>query len=341
MKLSQCLTSLVVLLIASGCGVQGSKPSAPSGDVVWGKYEDPLEQAFTLEVPRGWTVKGGMFRLGYSDHREMVDMTSPDGRINIRLGDLAIPTYFLPNQFHHEGEVYDLGAQAQGRVARYRSGQEFAKAYGRVRFARVCQNLMPQQTSLPLITKLDKPQEASEASEGDATYACGDRTGYVYAQTALMGMLWQASSLSSYVAPEGQVALTRSIVLHSTKSFQLSPEWIQKQNQLDQEALVYQRQRQQNRMAVFNAQVAQLEEKMQGMRNQVAAFERGQAQRQSQFQAVDNVISGITPTTDPYGNTVNVFNGPKSHYWYNPGTGQQKNSDNSPGPGWEPLTPQE
>jgi hypothetical protein len=292
-------------------------PAAASGDVVWGKYEDPLEQAFTLEVPKGWTVKGGMFRLGYSDHRMMVDMTSPDGKTNIRLGDLAIPTYFLPNQFHHEGEVYDLGAQAQGRVARYRSGQEFAKAYGKVRFARVCQNLTPQQTSLPPITKMDPPLGASEASEGEATYVCGgsqgERTAYVYAQTARTnGVLWQASSLASYVAPEGQVALTRSIILHASKSFQLSPAWVQKQNQLDQEALVYQRERQQARMRALSAQVAQFEARMQAMQNQVNAFERGQAQRQSQFQAFDNVISGITPTQDPYGNTVNVFKGNQS-----------------------------
>jgi hypothetical protein len=156
-----------------------------------------------------------------------------------------------------------------------------------------------------------------------------------------MGALWQASSLASYVAPEGQVTLARGVVLHSSKSFQLSPAWVQKQNQLDQEALVYQRQRQQDRMAVFNAQVAQFEARMQAMRNQVNAFERGQAQRQSQFQAIDNVISGITPTVDPYGNAVSVFTGPKSHYWYNPGTGQKVNSDTSPGPGWEPLTPQQ
>ncbi|MGO8788767.1 MAG: hypothetical protein ACLQVL_15480 [Terriglobia bacterium] len=344
MKLRQCLTALVALLFASGCGSNTGTAAAPgalSGDVAWVKYQDPLEQAFTLDVPKGWTVKGGMFRLGYSDHREMVDMTSPDGKVNIRLGDLAIPTYFLPNQYHHEGEVYDLGAQAQGRVARYRSGQEFARGYAKVRFARVCQNLTPRQTTLPPIIKLDTPQGVSQASEGEATYTCGDRTGYVYAQTALMGGLWQASSLSSYVAPEAQVALTRSIVLHSSKSFQLSPEWIQKQNQLDQEALVYQRQRQQARMQALSAQVRQFEANMQGMRNQVAAFKRGQAQRQSQFQAVDNIISGITPTTDPYGNTVNVFNGPKSHYWYNPGTGEQRNSDSSPGPGWVPLTPQQ
>lgn len=351
MKLKQGLMTLLVLLFASGCGMQGSNegkasaPNAPKGDAMRAKYEDPLEQAFTLEVPSGWTVKGGMFRLGYSDHRTMVDMTSPDGKINIRLGDLAIPTYFLPNQFHREGEVYDLGAQAQGRVARYRTGQEFAQAYGKVRFARVCQNLTPQQTSLPLLTHLDTPQGATRASEGEATYTCGgsqgETTAYVYAQTVLInGGLWQVN-LSSYISPEGQVALTRNIILRSAKSFQLSPAWVQKQNELDQEALVYQRKRQQKRLDELNAQVRQFEATMQGMRDQVAAFERGQAQRRADFQKVDNIISGITPSVDPYGNRVDAFNGPKSHTWYYPATGEQRSSDLSPGPGWVLLTPQQ
>jgi hypothetical protein len=341
MKKGQCLTALTLMLCAGACNSnpgEAANPAAPNGGVVWQRYQDPLEQAFTLEVPSGWTTKGGMFRMGYSDHRIMVDMTSADGRVNLRLGDLSIPTYFLPNQFHHEGEVYDLGAQAQGRVARYRSGEEFAKAYGRVRFARLCQNLTPQPTTLLPVTRLDPPPGATQASEGEATFACGDRTAYVYAQTALMGGLWQVSSLASYVAPEAQVPLARSIIQHSAKSFQLSPAWIQKQNQLDQDALVYQRQRQQARMQALSAQVRQFEAQMQGMRNQVAAFERGQAQRNAQFEAMDHVISGITPATDPYGNTVSVFNGPHSRYWYNPGTGQKVNSDSSPGPGWVPLT---
>jgi hypothetical protein len=309
----------------------------------WQKYQDPLEQAFTLEVPSGWTVKGGMFRMGYSDHRIMVDMTSPDGKTNIRLGDLSIPPYFLPNQLHHEGEVYDLGAQAQGRVARYRSGQEFAKSYGRVRFARLCQSLTPQANMQPALTHLEAPPDTRQATEGEATFTCegppqGQRNAFVYAQTALSNGLWQVSSLASYVTPQGQVAQTREITLRSSKSLQLSPAWIQKQNQLDQEALVYQRERQQERMRALSAQVAQFESQMQAMRSQVASFERGQAQRQRQFEAMDSVISGITPATDPYGNTVSVFNGPHSHYWINPATGQQVNSDLSPGPGWQPLT---
>jgi hypothetical protein len=143
----------------------------------------------------------------------------------------------------------------------------------------------------------------------------------------------------SYLAPEGQVALARNIILHSNGSFQLTPAWVQKQNELDREGLAYQRVRQQQRRDALSAQMRQFEATMQGMRNQVASFERGQAQRQSQFQQMDNVISGITPSVDPYGNRVDAFNGPKSQTWYKPGTGEQRSSDISPGPGWVPLTP--
>ena len=354
-----------LLLLAFGCGKPTAQASAAatnaagsntatatsdanysSTDVTWGKFTDPLEQAFTLEVPKGWTVKGGMFRLGYSDHREMVDMTSPDGKINIRMGDVAIPTYFLPNQIHHEGEVYDLGAQAQGRVARYRTGQEFASAYGKTRFATMCASLSPQQSNLPPIGNQVPPlaenNPAPHAADGDITYSCngaqGARIAYVYSQTAPFQGLWQVTSLVSYVSPRADVPEARSIIQHSEKTFVLSPAWIQKQKQLNDEALVYQRQRQQARMRQLSEQVAQFEAKMQAMQNQVSQFERGQAQRQSQFEAFDNVINGVTPTVDPFGNKIDVNTGPKNSYWKNPGTGEVVNSDRSPGPGWQQLT---
>jgi hypothetical protein len=316
------------------------------GPSTWQKFTDPLEQAFTLDVPKGWAVKGGMFRLGYSDHRQLVDITSPDGKINIRIGDISIPPYFLPNQFHHEGELYDLGAQAQGRVAKYRNGQEFSAAYGKVRFASVCTNLVPQKSVVPSIAGAVMPPVTDGApiksSDGDVTYTCessqGKRIAYVYSQTAPAQGLWQVVNLVSYVAPESDVAQVRSIIEHSEKTFVLSPAWIQKQKQLDEQALVYQRERQQARLRELSEQVAQFEAKMQAMQNQVNQFERGQAQRQSQFQAFDNIIAGVTPTVDPFGNPRDVMSGPKHSYWQNPATGEVVNSDRSPGPAWQQLT---
>lgn len=337
---------IIVFEITAAHSNASAVPGASPANVSWVKFTDPLEQAFTLDVPQGWTVKGGMFRLGYSDHRQMVDITSPDGKINIRLGDISIPPYFVPNQSHREGEVYDLGAQAQGRVARYRTGQEFSAAYGKVRFAHVCTNLTLEQNALPPIAKPSEPPAQNsgsiKTSDGEATYSCssakGPRVGYVFSQTAPAEGLWQVINLVSYVTPDAQVAETRSVIEHCEKTFVLSPAWVQKQRQLDEQALVYQRERQQARMRQLSEQVAQFEVKMQAMQNQVNQFERGQPQRQSQFEAFDNVIRGVTPTVDPFGNEHEVMTGPKNSYWRNPATGETVNADRSPGPGWQQLT---
>ncbi len=343
---------LLVLILATACSHADSSSSSnassasgtPSANLAWVSFQDPFEQAFTIDVPKGWTVKGGLFRLGYSDHRAMVDITSPDGKVNVRLGDVSIPTYFLPNQFHREGEVYDLGAQAQGIVARFRSGQDFASLYGKSRFSSICQALTQQPSDAPPPYKADPPAAstgATQISDGQVTYACataqGPRTAYAYTQTAFFNTLWQVLSIASFVAPTDQVAVAQNIISRGGKTLKFAPEWIQKQNELDQEALVYQRQRQQARMRILSQQVAQFEAKMQSMQNQVAAFERGQARQAAQVESFSNVLNGITPTTDPLGNRHDVSTGPKNGYWYNPATGKTINSDISPGPGWQPL----
>ncbi len=318
--------------------------AAGDGPVQWTKFQDPFEHAFTVDVPKGWTVKGGLFRLGYSDARPMIDLVSPDGRINIRLGDVAIPAYFIPNQSHREGEIYDLGAQAQLTVARYRSGQEYAAAYGQSRFKSVCGSLSPQgiDSDSPVHDYIPEETAPQKSSAGEAAYVCGSgrdgKTAYVYAKTAFYQGLWTVEALISFAAPADQVSLARAIVARGSQSFQISPEWKEYQKRMDEEALVYQRQRQQSRMRDLSRQVAEFESKMQSMQAQVNAFERGQARQAAQVKSFTDVLNGITPTVDPYGNVRNVWTGPKSGYWTN-GLGQTVNSDVSPGAGWQPLKP--
>jgi hypothetical protein len=342
-------SSSLIFILAAGCShsessTAGTAPASSAPGIAWETFQDPLEQAFSLDVPKGWTIKGGMFRLGYSDHRAMVDITSPDGKVNVRLGDVSIPAYFLPNQFHHEGEVYDLGAQAQGIVAKYRNGQEFASAYGKGRFSGECQSLTEQQSDAPPPFKADATAAGvgvKEYSDGSVTYTCttaqGAMTAFAYTQTSLYEGLWQVTAITSFLAPSDQVAVARNIVAQSAKSLKFAPAWIQKQSELDQEALVYQRQRQQARIRALSQQVAQFESKMQSMQNQVAAFERGQARQAAQVEDFTNALIGITPTTDPFGNRHDAWTGPKSSYWSNPATGQTVNSDTLPVPGWQPL----
>jgi len=318
----------------------------PATDTIaqWVKFQDSFEHAFTVDVPKDWTVKGGLFRLGYSDARPMIDLLSPDGRINIRLGDVSIPAYSVPNQSHREGEIYDLGAQAQLTVAHYRTGQEFADAYGQSRFKSVCATLRsePVDSEAPVRDFIPDEIAPLKSSAGQAAFLCGagrePRTAYVYAKTSLYQGFWTLHGLASFSAPADQVAVARAVLLRCSQSFQINPEWTQRQKQLDQEALAYQRQRQENRRRQISMQVAQFEASMQRMQNQVNFFEHGQARQASQVEGWGNTLTGITPTVDPYGNPRNVWTGPKNGYWTN-GNGQVVNSDLSPGAGWQPLQP--
>jgi hypothetical protein len=321
-------------------------PATATAKVEWVRFQDPLEQAFTMDVPQGWSVKGGLFRLGYSDYRAMVDLKSADGKTDIRVGDVAIPSYSLPSQYHQrEGEPYDLGAQAQMTVARYRSGQAFADLYAKSRFKSVCQSFTPKQSegAAPVEDKSEQfSSGAAGSSAGEATYQCesgaGSRTAYVYARTTHYQGLWQVTMLASFIAPAEQAGVARNILLHCTQTLLIHPEWIQYQKQMDDQGLLYQRQRQQARMRALSQKVAQFESRMQSMQNQVNAFERGQADQANQVAGFTNALIGITPTTDPLGNERDVWTGPKSSYWTD-GKGQTVNSDTAPGPGWQQLTP--
>ena len=317
-----------------------SIPSFCVAQVQWTKYQDPYERAFRVDVPAGWTVRGGLFRLGYSDARAMVDLTSPDGRINVRLGDMAIPVYFAPNAAHsREGQIYDLGAQAQLIVARYRTAQEYAPLYARARFKTVCAGLTPQATGAGETMPDYAPEDvaARESSAAAAEFHCSDsRIAYAWARTSLYQGFWMARTLGSAIAPAGQAALARSILARCARSFEISPAWKHYQAQLDQQALVYQRQRQAQRLRMLGQQVAQFEMRMQAMRSQVNAFERQQARQADQVSSFTKTLTGLTPTIDPLGNPRDVWTGSRSGYWIN-GRGEVVNSDVSPGAGWQPM----
>jgi hypothetical protein len=331
--------------ILSSSSMNAAPP--PAADIIWAKFDDPFEQAFTVEVPQGWTIRGGLFRLGYSDYRPMIDLVSPDGSVNIRSGDVAVPTYFLPTPTHpRDGEAADLGAQAQGIYAKYRTGKDYAGLYALTHFKTVCKTLTPEQVDQtpPGKKEPNAAPDSPQNTSGAIGYRCDSngksRDAYVYARAVLSSNLWQVKALISYIAPADQVAQSRGIIMHLAETFQVNPKWVEYQKQMDDQGLQYQVQRQQQRRAALAQQVQQFEAKMQGMRNQVNAFERHQAAQATQVESWGNTLTGLTPTVDPLSNETRlVWIGPNNGYWVN-GHGTVVNSNVSPGAGFHELQPQ-
>jgi hypothetical protein len=338
--------SLAVLLLAAVFGLRlvstGAVAQTRPASIAWTSFEDPFEKAFTVEVPRGWTVRGGLFRMGFSDERPMVDVTSPDGSIDVRLGELAIPVYTEPVANHQrEGEVYDLGAQAQLIVARYRSGPEFAVLYSHVRFYQECHDAAADAGNVDFTVPDYIPMEGTptKTSTGQIAYRCkgGQRIAYAFARTSLTGNLWAVPTMGSFLSPPDQVGTARGVLEHCARTFKLSPAWIEKQKQLDAYALQYQRARQQQRMQQLAQQVQQFEAKMQAMRDQVSSFERHQNAQAAQVEGFTQALRGVTPTIDPFtGEAKEVWTGPQSNYWTN-GVGAVVNSTNAPAAGWRQM----
>lgn len=57
-----------------------------------------MEGAFTIPVPQGWRVDGGLKRFTAIDTRPELTAVSPDNQIIIQMGDSFIPSFSLPTQ---------------------------------------------------------------------------------------------------------------------------------------------------------------------------------------------------------------------------------------------------
>ncbi|HNG75784.1 MAG TPA: hypothetical protein PLY72_15050, partial [Candidatus Obscuribacter sp.] len=94
-------------------------------------FVDPDQQAFTVEVPAGWKVEGGLVRPRAIDARPWVKTYSPDGRIMAFIGDAKFPPYTMPNaQLTMLG--FPEGSNYQGSMVKsYIPARRFAEMYAR------------------------------------------------------------------------------------------------------------------------------------------------------------------------------------------------------------------
>jgi len=327
-----------------GANTVSRASNSSSNNIGWTQFEDSFEHAFSLSVPQGWAVQGGLFRFGYSDVRPMISIKSPDGKIDLRIGDVTIPSYTRPiGYYQREGETYDLGAQAQMVVARYRTGPQYAVLYSRARFGSVCRNAQENPGDVDFTMPDYMPMESIQrGSAGQIAWLCqtgdGQRVALTFTRTLDSGQqLWQVPTLVSLLAPPDQLEKARNIALQCVRSLKVNQQWIAYQQNMDQEGLQYQRIRQQRRRDQINAQIQQFESQMHAMQNQVNAFERHQAAQAGQVEDFTNALNGITPTLDPLtGEQRMVWTGTKDNYWVN-GLGQVVNATNAPSPAYHQL----
>lgn len=344
-----CLTLVSALGVLEAWAAQNSPPAnnaravKPADNINWVHYTDTAEGAFSMDVPIGWQVQGGMYRFGYFDVRWMMDVRSLDSKIILRIFDVNVPPYALPGPHTgRDGQPYTRPQQFQMMVSNYRDGQSYAELYAKHRFADVCKTMNARQSAwTPKLPAAWNDDPGTKSTEGNVSYNCdtsdGPRVASVYVRTSLNSAsgLWIVSPLSVISAPDREVQ-ARSMVQHMIDTWEKNPQWVQYQNQMTQLGL--------NQItAGFQQFMRQMqayhEARTAAMNQQVAGFEARQNAQAQQVSSWGETLTGLQNVTDPMtGSQFQVFTGPKANYYIN-GNGVKINSDVSPGPEFHQLTP--
>jgi hypothetical protein len=287
----------------------------------WTTVRDTREKAFSIQVPQGWKTYGGLFRFSTIDARMIVDMTSPDGLTNLRIGDSTVPPYRVPGPFLRP---------APG-VATYTAGNVFATRYGQARFATLCQGVH-LTTSDALAPKYHPAASGiSHTTAGEAFFSCTKNgtpmSAYVYAETMLMGpggpgSSWVVVALGSLMAPAEQARAAGASLQHSGESLVMNPAWVAMQNQLNNQAIQQINAATRATIAATNAENA----REQAMISQL------------QNDSFNDVINGVQATVDTStGQHYITPLGQGGRQWIN-GNNVVVESGLSPGAGYTPLT---
>lgn len=316
-------------------------PATSSSSLNWVRYTDSAEGAFSIDVPVGWQVQGGMYRFGYFDVRWMIDVRSLDGKVIARISDANAPPYALPSPHTgREGQPYTKPQQFQMVVSSYKDGQSYAELYAKHRFAEVCKSMTPRQGDWkPTIPAAWKPDPGTKSSEGSVSYDCntsdGPRVATVYAATTLYpsSAFWVATPISLITTPD-RAAVAHAMVQHMMDSWQKNPQWAQYQEQMTKLGLEQIRAGFQQFMQQMQAYHQQ---RTAAMNQQVASFEAHQNAQARQVSSWGETLTGLQSVVDPQtGERSQVFSGPKSNYYVN-GLGAKVNSNISPGPDFHQL----
>jgi hypothetical protein len=227
------------------------KPAEPTIEYV--TWREPNEGAFTIEVPKGWSVSGGIVRKASVDVRTAVEIASPDGRIRIYNGDARVGGFAKPNALlsaggFGEGSVYSPGYGVSMIVKRYQPGAVFAADNVAKRFGGALQELrISKGRQRPDLTarlnELFSGFAAGvnvRADAGDVEFTAmrnGEPIkGSCFASTVLAEMngsgTWSAPMLYGYVASSDQADTAATVLAHMVGSFKSDEEWARRQGDL-------------------------------------------------------------------------------------------------------------
>lgn len=219
-------------------------------------WQDPREQAFSLEVPAGWAVSGGTFRRASVDLIHILRAVSPDQKIIIQFNDSNIPVFALPSPIlnmsgFREGSWYSPGYGVRMMVKRYTPGVHFIREYLNSQY-------LPRLAHFQIVSQKERPDIVSSfnkiysqymsygisftlhAGEAAFRFEQGSQpyVGYglaltqIVQTTSMQGGNWSLALMVIYTCPASETETVRQIANHMFQSVKMNPHWVASQQQL-------------------------------------------------------------------------------------------------------------
>ena len=227
--------------------------AAANSPIEFVNWADPVEakfnmNSFTIEVPRGWQVTGGVNWTGPIDAQRFIRAKSPDGKMLIFIGDPDLLPRQVPNQWTgREGTVFTAPSGGPALLQRYLTGSQFAKQH--VISGRPCQNIRwVKEEDLPdlaqSIAKWLEPQARPfnvdlKVSAGEAGFVCDGAQGYVLGATFLGSSRstpiqdWGIFMVAGFVTSDPMQSMqARYIMEHMLGTMKLNSQWDQANEEL-------------------------------------------------------------------------------------------------------------
>jgi hypothetical protein len=122
---------------ASARGATKGASTAGNKGLRFVRWDDPKEHAYSVEVPQGWTIEGGAFRVEPSDVRMMNRVISPEKDMMVQVGNenlpptLLVPTPLMLRTYRGvaEGVAFSPNHMSQMMLLRYMPALDFNKWY--------------------------------------------------------------------------------------------------------------------------------------------------------------------------------------------------------------------
>jgi len=293
---------------------------AATGALTYTRISDPLEQAFTVEVPAGWRSESGLVRHAALQINPYVRSLAPDKMTYLMIGDPAMPTFSPQSEVDRrlgrkEGLVYDAGLGGRMMILHYIPGAEFARTYGEAAFAGLC-------PGLKFISAKERPDLArrsdatvptvvpSRTDGGEAVFACTHGKQEMEARMDAVtritrdNVYWAVIGMAALIARKGGAEQAQGVLTHMVGSLAFSPAWTQKQNQLSQQAA-----------EAINRRA------QESLRQEQAFIEKLNAVDES-FEAMDEIITGQSRYRDARTGRDYTLSNTTPYKWIDDATGR-------------------